>query len=226
VTQAVFFNQGTLAAILGKPQSAVHMMGGILGGGFGSKNDPHADPICAVLSLYTHGRPVKWVWTREEEFIASTHRAATHMWFKDGVMKDGRIIARKIKTVRDGGAYSSTNDYVTRKHAYGVSGPYNIPNVWIDVFAAFTNKRPTSSMRGFGLFQASFAWDVQMERIAEVVGINSWRLRFLNAIRDGDTSATMAVQHNCGLIEVMQTAARRAGIVLDDDLLKLSSAKR
>jgi CO/xanthine dehydrogenase Mo-binding subunit len=98
--------------------------------------------------------------------------------------------------------------------------------VWIDVFAAFTNKRPTSSMRGFGLFQASFAWDVQMERIAEVVGINSWRLRFLNAIRDGDTSATMAVQHNCGLIEVMQTAARRAGIVLDDDLLKLSSAKR
>jgi len=226
VVQAVFFNQGTLAAILGKPQAAVHMMGGILGGGFGSKNDPHADPICAVLSLYTHGRPVKWVWTRAEEFIASTHRGATHMWFTDGVMKDGRIIARKIKTVRDGGAYASTNDYVTRKHAYGVSGPYAIPNVWIDAYSAFTNKRPTSSMRGFGLFQASFAWDVQMERIAEVVGIDSVRLRFLNAIRDGDTSATGAVQHNCGLIEVMQHAAQRAGVRLDDDLVKMSSAKR
>jgi len=226
VTQAVFFNQGTIAAILGRPQAAVHMIGGILGGGFGSKNDPHADPICAVLSLYTHGRPVKWVWTREEEFVASTHRAATHMWFKDGVMKDGRIIARKIKSVRDGGAYPSTNDYVSRKHAYGVAGPYNIPNVWIDAYAVFTNKRPTSSMRGFGLFQASFAWDVQIERIAEAVGINSWRLRFLNAVHDGDTSATGAVQHNCGLIEVMQTAARRAGIRLDTDLLKMSSGKR
>ena len=81
-------------------------------------------------------------------------------------------------------------------------------------------------MRGFGLYQSSFAWDVQMEKIAEALGINSWRLRFLNAIRDGDTSATRAVQHHCGLIEVMQTAAKRAGIQLDADLLAMSSAKR
>ncbi len=226
VTQAVFFNQGTIAAILGKPQSHVHMIGGILGGGFGSKNDPHGDHICAVLSLYTQGRPVKWVWTREEEFVASTHRAATHLWFKDGVTQAGRIVARKIKMVRDGGAYPSTNDYVVRKAAYGISGPYDIPNVWIDGYAIFTNKRPTSSMRGFGLYQSSFAWDVQMERIAEKVGIDSWRLRFINAIRDGDTSATGAVQHNCGLIEVMQTAAKRAGVKLDGDLLAMSSSKR
>jgi len=226
VTQAVFFNQGTIAAILGKPLSDVHMIGGILGGGFGSKNDPHADHICAVLSLYTHGRPVKWVWTRQEEFVASTHRGATHIWFKDGVTKDGRIIARKIKMVRDTGAYPLTADYVVRKASYGISGPYDIPNVWIDAYAAFTNKRPTSSMRGFGLYQSSFAWDVQMERIAEKVGIDSWRLRFINAIHDGDTSATGAVQHNCGLIEVMQTAAKRAGVKLDGDLLAMSSSKR
>jgi CO/xanthine dehydrogenase Mo-binding subunit len=223
VTQALFFNQGTIAAILGKPQASVHMMGGILGGGFGSKNDPHADHICAVLSLYTGGRPVKWIWTREEEFVASTHRAATHIWFKDGVAKDGRILARKIRTARDGGAYPSTNDYVIRKASYGVAGPYHIDNVWVDAYCVFTNKRPTSSMRGFGLYQSSFAWDVQIERIAEIVGIDSWRLRFLNAIRDGDTSATRAVQYHCGLIEVMQTAAQRAGIRLDDDLLALSS---
>ena len=226
VTQAVFFNQGTIAGILNKPQADVHMIGGIVGGGFGSKNDPHADHICAVLSLYTSGRPVKWVWTREEEFVASTHRGATHIWFKDGVMKDGRIVARQIKMVRDGGAYPSTNDYVVRKASYGVAGPYNIPNVWIDSYAVFTNKRPTSSMRGFGLYQSSFAWDVQMERIAEKIGLNSWRLRFINAIHDGDTSATRAVQYNCGLIEVMQAAAQRAGIRLDDDLVKMSSKAR
>ena len=226
VTQAVFFNQGTIAAVLNKPQADVHMIGGILGGGFGSKNDPHADHICAALSLHTGGRPVKWVWTREEEFVASTHRGATHLWFKDGVTKDGRIVARKIKMVRDGGAYASTNDYVIRKASSGVSGPYDIPNVWIDSYAVFTNKRPTSSMRGFGLYQGSFAWDVQMEKIAEAIGMDSWRLRFLNAIRDGDTSATGAVQHNCGLIEVMQAAAKRAGVSLDADLLAMSSAKK
>lgn len=226
VTQAAFFNQGTIASILRKPLSKVHMIGGIVGGGFGSKNDPHADHICAVLSLYTDGRPVKWLWTREEEFIASTHRGAMHMFFKDGVMSDGRIIARKIRSIRDGGAYVLTNDYVAAKHAYGVSGPYNIPNVWVDSYVIFTNKRPTSSMRGFGLFQASFACEVQMERIARTLGIDPWRLRFINAVHDGDLSPTQAVLHNCGLIEVMKAAAERAGIKLDDDLLRMSSASR
>jgi CO/xanthine dehydrogenase Mo-binding subunit len=223
VTQAAFFNQGTLASILKKTNSQVHMMAGVVGGGFGSKNDPHADHICAVLSLYSGGRPVKWLWSREEEFVASTHRGATHMFFKDGVMKDGRIIARQIKSIRDGGAYVLTNDYVQGKHAFGVAGPYNIPNIWVDSYVVFTNKRPTSSMRGFGLYQASFACEVQMERIARQIGIDSWRLRFINAVHDGDLSPTQAVLHDCGLIEVMKAAADRAGIRLDEDLLRLSS---
>ena len=223
VTQAAFFNQGTLAGILDKPQSKVHMIAGIVGGGFGSKNDPHADHICAVLSLYTKGKPVKWLWTREEEFIASTHRGSMHMYFTDGVMKDGRIIARKIRSYRDGGAYVSTNDYVQGKHAFGVAGPYNIPNIHVDAYVVFTNKRPTSSMRGFGLYQAAFAQEVQMERIAKTIGMDSWRVRFVNAVRDGDLSPTQAELHACALIEVMQAAADRAGIKLDDDLLKMSS---
>ena len=223
VTQAAFFNQGTLAAILDKPLSKVHMIAGVVGGGFGSKNDPHADHICAVLSLYTQGNPVKWLWTREEEFIASTHRGSMHMYFTDGVMKDGRIIARKVRSYRDGGSYVLTNDYVQSKHAYGVAGPYNIPNVYVDAYVVFTNKRPTSSMRGFGLYQASFAQEVQMERIAKTIGMDSWRLRFVNAVRDGDLSPTQAELHACALIEVMQAAAERAGIKLDDDLLKMSS---
>lgn len=223
VVQAIFFNQGTLAGILGKPQSKVHMIGGVVGGGFGSKNDPHADHICAVLSLYTDGKPVKWLWTREEEFVASTHRGSMHMYFTDGVMSDGRIIARKVRSIRDGGAYVLTNDYVMNKHAFGVNGPYHVPNVWVDAYAVFTNKRPTSSMRGFGLYQASFAIESQMERVAQEIGIDSWRLRFINAVRDGETSATGAELHACSLIEVMQAAAQRAGVKLDDDLLAMSS---
>jgi CO/xanthine dehydrogenase Mo-binding subunit len=223
LTQAVFFNLGTIASILAVPQSQVRMIGGVVGGGFGSKNDPHADHICAVLSLYTGGRPVKWVWTREEEFTSSTVRGAMHMFFKDGVCRDGRIVARKIRSVRDGGAYTLTNDYVVAKHAFGVAGPYNIPNIWVDSYSVFTNKRPTSSMRGFGLYQASFAFDVQMERIAEATGIDPIRLRFVNAVRDGSLSPTQAVLHDCALIEVMQAACERAGIRLDDDLRQMAS---
>jgi CO/xanthine dehydrogenase Mo-binding subunit len=223
VTQAAFFNQGTIASILDKPHSKVHMIAGIVGGGFGSKNDPHADHICAVVSLYADGKPVKWLWTREEEFVASTHRGAMHMYFTDGVMNDGRIIARKIRSYRDGGAYVSSNDYVQGKHAFGVAGPHNIPNVYVDAYVVFTNKRPASSMRGFGLYQAAFAQEVHMERVAQAVGIDSWRLRFINAVHDGDLSPTQAELHACALIEVMQAAAQRAGIKLDDDLLEMSS---
>lgn len=225
-TQAVYFNLGAIAAVLKKPQSKVHMMGGIVGGGFGAKNDLHTDHICAVLSLYTNGRPVKWVWTREEEFVASTHRGAMYMDFTDGVTKDGYIIARKVRSIRDGGAYALTNDYVVNKHAFGVSGPYNIPNVAVDAYAIFTNKRPTSSMRGFGLYQASFAIESQMEYIAHTIGMDPWRLRFINAVRDGDLSPTQAELHACALVEVMQAAAERAGIKLDDDLVTMSSKSR
>lgn len=226
VTQAVFFNQGTIASILKKPQSQVHMIGGLVGGGFGSKNDPHSDHICAVLSLYTDGRPVKWVWTREEEFLASTHRGAMHMFFKDAVMNDGRIIGREVKSVRDGGAYVLTNDYVMAKHAFAVAGPYNIPNVRVHAYAVLTNKRPTSSMRGFGIYQASLSHEVQIERIAEKLGIDPWRIRFINAFHDGDLSHTQAELHNCALIESMQLTAERAGVGIDEDLIKMSSKTR
>jgi CO/xanthine dehydrogenase Mo-binding subunit len=223
VTQAVFFNQGTLASILKKPQSQVHLIGGIVGGGFGAKNDPHADHICAVLSLYTEGRPVKWVWTREEEFLASTHRGSMHMFFKDGVTKDGRILAREVKSVRDGGAYVLTNDYVAAKHAFAVSGPYDIPNVKTHAYAVLTNKRPTSSMRGFGIYQASIGHELQIQRIATELGIDPWEIRFKNAVRDGDLSPTQATLKNCALIESLQLTAERAGVSLDESWMKLSS---
>jgi CO/xanthine dehydrogenase Mo-binding subunit len=145
------------------------------------------------------------------------------MWFKDGVTKDGKIIARQIKSVRDGGAYVLTNDYVVPKHAYGVAGPYNIPNVYVESYGILTNKRPTSSMRGFGLYQASFAYETQMEHVAEAAGLDSWRVRFINALREGEESHFMIEQHSVALIEVLQATARRAGIKLDDDLLKLTS---
>jgi CO/xanthine dehydrogenase Mo-binding subunit len=225
VSQAIFFHLGTLAAILGVPQGRIRTLGGINGGGFGSKNEIHADHITAVAALRT-GKPCKWLWTREEELVASTTRAATHMYFTDGVKKDGRIIARKVKSIRDCGAYGGFNAYVQSKHAYMIAGPYNIPNVWVDSYAVFTNKKTTSSMRGFGVYQGSFSSEVQMDRIAEKLGMDPWEIRFINAIHNGDTHATQCVLHNVSLIECMKTVAREAGVQLPAHLLAMSSAPR
>jgi CO/xanthine dehydrogenase Mo-binding subunit len=223
VGQAPFFQQPVLAGILGKPQSKVHLVGGVVGGAFGGKTDLHADHICSVLSLYTDGRPVRWQWTRAEEMQASTCRGAMHMWFEDAVTSDGRIVGRKVRSIRDGGAYVLTNEYVMSKHAFGICGPYDIPNVDVEALAVLTNKRPTSSMRGFGLYQASFAEQVQMERIADRLGLDPWRVRLINAVRDGETTATRTELHSCGLIEVVQALAERVGKHLDPDLASLSS---
>lgn len=224
VGQAPFFQQPFLAGILGKPQSQVRLLGGIVGGAFGGKTDLHADHICSLLSLYTDGRPVRWQWTREEEMQASTCRGAMHMWFEDAVTSDGRIVGRKVRSIRDGGAYVLTNEYVMSKHAFGICGPYDIPNVDVEASAVLTNKRPTSSMRGFGLYQASFAEQVQMERIADRLGLDPWRVRLINAVRDGETTATRTELHSCGLIEVVQALAERVGKHLDPDMASLSSS--
>jgi len=224
VGAAPFFQQPFIAGILGKPQSKVHLISGPVGGAFGGKNDLHADHVCAVLSLYTDGRPVRWQWTREEEMQASTCRGAMHIAFHDVVTPEGRIIGRQVRSIRDGGAYVLTNDYVMSKHAFGVAGPYDIPNVEVDAYAVLTNKRPASSMRGFGLFQASFAEQVQMERVADAVGVDPWRVRLINAVRDGETSATGTTLSSCGLIEVLQALAERTGATLEPALASLSSA--
>jgi len=223
VGAAPFFQQPALAGILGKPQSKVHLIAGVVGGAFGGKNDLHADHVCAVLSLYTNGRPVRWRWTREEEMRASTCRGAMHISFEDAVTPEGRIVGRKVRSVRDGGAYTLSNDYVVSKHAFGVTGPYDVPNVRVDAYAVLTNKRPASSMRGFGLYQASFAEQVQMERVADRLGLDPWRVRLINAVRDGDTTSTGTTLASCGLIEVLRALADRTGRSLDPDLASLSS---
>jgi CO/xanthine dehydrogenase Mo-binding subunit len=248
VSQALYFHLGQLAGILHiKPEdqgsvskwagrtrsswrgsiglSDIKYVGGTVGGGFGGKNDIHADHVTAILALKT-GRPVKWRWTREEELLYSTYRGAWHVTIKDGVKKDGRIIARQIKSIRDGGAYSTLNPYVTDKHCFLVNGPYRIPNVLIRGYCVYTNKPPASSMRGFGVTPATFSSEVQMDKIAAELGRSPWEIRFINAVREGDKTATGQVLHSVYLIEVMQALAKRAGVKLPKELTKMTSAKR
>jgi CO/xanthine dehydrogenase Mo-binding subunit len=248
VSQSLYLHLGQLAGILhmkpddiscvgkwaGRTRSSwrgsiglsdIKYVGGTVGGAFGGKNDIHADHVTATLALKT-GRPVKWRWTREEELLYSTYRGAWIVRIKDGVKKDGRIVARQVESIRDAGAYTSLNSYVVDKHCYLVTGPYNIPNVHIKGYSLLTNRPPSSSMRGFGVTPATFATEVQMDKIAAEVGVSPWELRFINAVRNGDTTATRRVLDSVHLIETMQALAKRAGVELPHRLTAMTSAER
>ncbi len=224
-TQALFFTLDNTALILQIPFQKLHFVGGTVGGGFGGKVDVITEPIATLAAMKT-GRPVKYVYTREEEMRVSSTRSAWRMYYKDGVMKDGRIIARQVTSYADAGAYNRHTPYAVTKHAANVAGPYNIPNVSIDAYCVYTNRTPASAMRGFGVTFASYAIEVQMDKIAETVGLDPWTIRFVNAYRDGDIKPHKKVVEDATLIEVMQAAAEMIGHKLPDEYTKLTSAPR
>jgi CO/xanthine dehydrogenase Mo-binding subunit len=224
-TQALFFTLDNTALILQVPFQKLHFVGGTVGGGFGGKVDVIVEPIATLAAMKTN-RPVKYVYTREEEMRVSSSRSAWRMYFKDGVMKDGRIIARKITTYADAGAYNRHTPYAVTKHAANIAGPYRIPNVWIDAHCVYTNHQPGSAMRGFGVTPASFALEVQMEKIAQTVGLDPWSVRFINAYKNGDMKPHQKVVEDATLIEVMQRAAEMVGHDLPEAYKQMSSWDR
>jgi len=247
VSQALYFHLGMLCGILQMDPkdlrclqwaartgsswrhnagfSHINYVGGTVGGGFGSKNDIHADHVTALLALKS-GRSCKWRWTREEDLLYSTFRGAWIMRYKDGVKKGGRIVARKIESIRDAGAYTSLNSYVVDKHCFLATGPYFVPNVYIQGYCVYTNKPPASSMRGFGVTPTTFATEVQMNKIAEAVGVDPWEVRFINAYRRGEQTPTRRVLKSVALVEVMQKLAEKAGVELPSRIKAITSVER
>jgi CO/xanthine dehydrogenase Mo-binding subunit len=224
-TQALFFTLDNTALILQVPFQKLHFVGGTVGGGFGGKVDVIVEPIATLAAMKTN-HPVKYIFTREEEMRISSSRSAWRMYFKDGVMRDGRIVARKITSYADAGAYNRHTPYAVTKHAANIAGPYRIPNVWIDAHCVYTNRQPSSAMRGFGVTPASFALEVQMDKIAKTVGLDPWAVRFINAYRDGDMKPHQKVVEDASLIEVMQAAAKLVGHELPDEFQAISSWDR
>jgi CO/xanthine dehydrogenase Mo-binding subunit len=224
-TQALYFSLDNTSIILDMPPNRLHFVGGTVGGGFGGKVDVIVEPIAALAAMRTN-RPVRYAYTRPEEMQVSSPRAAWKIRIKDGVMDDGRIVARKVTSYSNSGAYSRQTPYSMTKHAANAAGPYNIPNVWIDVYHVYTNHTPSSAMRGFGVTMASFAHEVQMDRIAEVTGIDPWTIRFINAYRNGDMRPHRKHAEDATLIETMQAAAELVGVELSAELKAMTSSPR
>jgi CO/xanthine dehydrogenase Mo-binding subunit len=172
------------------------------------------------------GRPIRYVFSRDEEMRVSSTRGAWRMYFKDGINKDGRIIARKVTSYADAGAYNRHTPYAVTKHAANVAGPYSIPNVWIDAHCVYTNRQPGSAMRGFAVTPASFALEVQMDKIAHTIGIDPWEIRFINAYRNGDMKPHRKKVEDATLIETMQAAAKLINHKLPERYLAMNSNDR
>lgn len=221
-TQALFFSLATASKVLATPSSRLHFIGGTVGGGFGGKVDSIHEPL-AILGTMLTGRPVKFMWDREEEMQVGAPRGAERWYIRDGVMNDGRIVARKFTGYFDSGAYTRLSSYAIIKGVGHLPGPYTIPNVSADVYCVFTNRTPATAMRGFGITGVDFAIEAHMDKVAEAVGMNPIALRILNAYRDGDMKAHRRVAKNCALVECCQVVAQKAGVKLAPELLAASS---
>ncbi len=209
-TQALFFTLDNAGLILNVPFQRLRLIGGTVGGGFGGKVDVITEPT-AMLGAMLTGRPVKYGYDREEEMQVSSPRAAERIYIKDGVMNDGRIVAREVRLYVDAGAYSRHSPYGTTKAAAHMPGPYTIPNVLVDAHCVYTNRTPSSAMRGFGVTIGDFALEVQMDKIARLLGMDPIALRIRNAYRDGDMKAHGELTKGAALVETMQAAAQLAG---------------
>ena len=214
-TQALYYSMSIVAEHLQVPLGRLKFVGGQVGGGFGGKVDTPCESVAALLALRS-GRPCKWAFTREEEMLCSSVRAAWHIEIADAVSADGWILGRRTLTLHDAGAYSRLSPYGTNKHTFHMGGAYTIPNVAFNSYVVWTNRVPSSSMRGFGVTSASFAIETHMERIAGVLGIDPWELRLRNATRTGDISPTGVRLPDPSAVSTLVAAAQAAGVTLTD----------
>ncbi|HSI79756.1 MAG TPA: molybdopterin cofactor-binding domain-containing protein [Solirubrobacterales bacterium] len=224
-TQAIFFSLDNTAIILQVPPHKLRFVGGTVGGGFGGKVDVIVEPLATLAAMKT-GRPIKYVYTREEEMRVSSTRSASRIYITDGVNDDGTIVSREVTTYHDAGAYSRHSPYGCTKHAANAAGPYTIPNVAVDVHCVYTNRVPSSAMRGFGVTEASFALEMQMDRIARELGADPWELRLRQAYRNGDDRPYRKTTEDATLVETIQAAAELAGVELSAELREMSSDDR
>ncbi len=224
-TQALYFSLDNTAIILQVQPNRLRFVGGTVGGGFGGKVDVIVEPLATLGAMRT-GRPVRYVFSRQEEMQVSSTRAAETIRIRDGVMADGTIVARQVTNYFDCGAYSRQTPYSITKFAANAAGPYTIPNVHVDAYCVYTNRTPSSAMRGFGVTMGHFAVEVQMDRIAERCGLDPWTVRFRNAHRNGDVKPHRKVTADATLIETMQAAARLVGHELPPELASMTSAPR
>jgi CO/xanthine dehydrogenase Mo-binding subunit len=211
VSTQVIEHAREIAEILELPHSRVRVIAAYMGGGFGGKEDMTVEAFIALLVWKTR-RPVRMVWTRQESLLARYKRHPFVMHYRTGVANDGTIVAQDVRIIGNAGAYPLLSSRVLFAAGVNSTGPYRTANARVESIAVFTNSVPTSAMRGFGAMQVVFAYESQMDRIAEKLGLDPAELRERNFVQQGDQRVTgETIDTGVGVGDCMRRALRELG---------------
>jgi CO/xanthine dehydrogenase Mo-binding subunit len=214
-SQSSIHDQEDVAAVLGLPLEKVRVIHMPMGGAFGGKEDITVQAV-AALGAFKTGRPVKFVWSRQESLLASIKRHAEWMRYRTGATRDGKLVAAEIEIYGDSGAYGSGGEAVLFRSATFSCGPYEVPNVKVDVYGVYTNNPPCGAMRGFGNPQATFASEIQMDRLAQALDMDPVEFRLKNILEPGKTTITGHVlKYSVGAratLEAVRTSLAKSGM--------------
>ena len=200
-SQIPYADRNQVARALGWPEKRVRVIGQLMGGGFGGKEDI-AGQIHAALLANVTGCPVKLLFDRQESLLVHPKRHATQIKLKIGAKKIGQLTAVRTELYGDTGAYASLGEKVMGRATAHSSGPYEMPHMKADCYAMYTNNPPAGAFRGFGALQGQFAIENMMDRLAEALGIDPVELRRMNALRVGSTTnAGQVLRESTGLME-------------------------
>jgi len=206
-TQSPYIINDGLATTLGMPKSKIRVIKPYVGGGFGGKIELFALDFCASLLSQKTGRPVRIIYNREEVFTATHGRHSVIMELKTGVKKDGNLIALKGNFIADGGAYNGGNGaMVTYLMGAFLTLPYKIPNIEYRGYRVYTNKPVCGSFRGYGALSPRFAFESQLDMIADEMGVNPSDLRLKNALQGGEKLPNGFKITSCGFNKCIQKA--------------------
>ena len=208
--QCPFYALKALKSLMGA-DAAVRVVQTETGGGFGGKEEyPSMIAGHAALLARKSGRPVKIIYDRVEDMVATTKRHPSIVTHRTGLTREGRLVAMDVDVLLDGGAYSTLSGVVLSRGCIHAAGPYRCDDIHIRGRAVMTNTPPNGAFRGFGAPQTEFAIEVHMERIAEQLGIDSVTLREMNALRPGDRTATgQLLRSDASALECLSEAVRR-----------------
>ena len=199
-TQWLHEDQKQIADCLDLPREKIRITLGGVGGAFGAREDISLQVHCALLALRT-SRPIKMQYGREESFYGHVHRHPAKIWIRHHATRAGVIQRIESRMVFDGGAYASTSAAVLINGVTHIQGPYKCLNATVDGYAVRTNNPPCGAMRGFGVVQACYAHESQMDKLAVACGLSPVEIRLINAMVTGDKLITGQVVESVAPVE-------------------------
>ena len=206
--QSPYFVYRHLAACFKLPLNKIRVIQPFIGGGFGgTKNDSLAGDFCSVLLSKMTGKPVKFVYNMEEELVTSRRRHNMIINNKLGMKKDGTITAMHSRVIADGGGYTAIGPLSMYLTGAMSTLPYKLPNFKHDAYRIFTNNPIGAAMRGHGVTHTRFAAEIQMEMMAEELGIGPVAIRLKNAVIAPHETINKATVQSCGLSEGLKVLA-------------------